>query len=303
MRAGLSAVVRCPIIVAKESRMIGIRLADRSVFPVFPQETPGSRHLVLTTARDQQERVEIQLVRSLQENTAGSATETTVIGRVELGDLALHGSGEPEIDLNLELEPDGILDISLTDRESGNSESVSIDVYQASAEASRKSEFDLDDGFAPSATVYEEERPAVPPGPPEPRRRPWGLIAFVGVLALLLLILLAWWLLGSSDDSPTPVSTMPEDRETMGIEPAEPEQPAEEPAPPEEQQDPPETPAADAGPRGATEYRIRRGDTLWDISQTFYGTPWRFPELAEWNSIPNPDLIYAEDNIDIPADQ
>ena len=283
--------------------MIGIRLADRSVFPVFPDEAPGSRHLVVTTARDQQERVEIQLVRSPQENTPGSSMEVSVIGRVELGDLALHGSGEPEIDLNLELEPDGILDISLTDRESGNSESVSIDVHQATAAASRESDFDLNDDFTPSATVYEEERPPVRQSPPQPRRRPWGLIAFMGVLALLLLILLLWWLMGSSDDSPAAASAMPEDRETMGIEPAESDQPTAEPAPAEEQEDPPETPVADTGPRSATEYRIRRGDTLWDISQTFYGTPWRFPELAEWNSIPNPDLIYAEDNIDIPADQ
>ena len=50
----------------------------------------------------------------------------------------------------------------------------------------------------------------------------------------------------------------------------------------------------------SVEYRIRRGDTLWDISETFYGTPWLFSELADANEITNPNLIYAESDLEIP---
>ena len=50
----------------------------------------------------------------------------------------------------------------------------------------------------------------------------------------------------------------------------------------------------------SVEYRIRRGDTLWDISETFYGTPWLFSELADANEITNPNLIYAEKDLEIP---
>jgi nucleoid-associated protein YgaU len=49
-------------------------------------------------------------------------------------------------------------------------------------------------------------------------------------------------------------------------------------------------------------YRIRKGDTLWDISSTYYRNPWLYPRLARANSIKNPDLILAGAKIFIPED-
>jgi hypothetical protein len=40
-------------------------------------------------------------------------------------------------------------------------------------------------------------------------------------------------------------------------------------------------------------YRIKWGDTLWDLSNTYYRTPWRYKKIAADNRIKNPDLIYA----------
>lgn len=61
-----------------------------------------------------------------------------------------------------------------------------------------------------------------------------------------------------------------------------------------------EAPAAPAA-TGIT-YRIKKGDTLWDISSTYYRNPWLFPRLAKANSIKNPDLIFAGTKIFIPED-
>lgn len=61
-----------------------------------------------------------------------------------------------------------------------------------------------------------------------------------------------------------------------------------------------EEPAA-AAATGIT-YRIKKGDTLWDISSTYYRNPWLFPRLAKANSIKNPDLIFAGTKIFIPED-
>jgi nucleoid-associated protein YgaU len=47
-------------------------------------------------------------------------------------------------------------------------------------------------------------------------------------------------------------------------------------------------------------YRIRRGDTLWDISSTYYRNPWLYPVIAKANGIRNPDLIIAGARIFIP---
>lgn len=42
-------------------------------------------------------------------------------------------------------------------------------------------------------------------------------------------------------------------------------------------------------------HTVVTGDTLWDLSKTYLHTPWRYPELAKWSNIRNPDLIYPGD--------
>ena len=55
-------------------------------------------------------------------------------------------------------------------------------------------------------------------------------------------------------------------------------------------------PATDGG-----EFRtLRRGDTLWDLSNSYYQNPRRYPEIAQRNNISNPDLILAGTKIFIP---
>ncbi|WP_294429708.1 Hsp70 family protein [uncultured Treponema sp.] len=49
-------------------------------------------------------------------------------------------------------------------------------------------------------------------------------------------------------------------------------------------------------------YHIRWGDTLWDISESYYKTPWKYPKIATYNKIKNPDLIISGTDILIPAE-
>jgi nucleoid-associated protein YgaU len=53
-------------------------------------------------------------------------------------------------------------------------------------------------------------------------------------------------------------------------------------------------------PRAGHPYRIRWGDTLWDISEAFYRNPWLYPRIARFNSIKDPDLIISGRTIRIP---
>ena len=53
-------------------------------------------------------------------------------------------------------------------------------------------------------------------------------------------------------------------------------------------------------PREGFPYRVRYGDTLWDISQAFYRTPWLYPRIAQFNNIRNPNLIIAGSIIRVP---
>jgi nucleoid-associated protein YgaU len=57
-------------------------------------------------------------------------------------------------------------------------------------------------------------------------------------------------------------------------------------------------PPASAPP---TVYTVVPGDTLWDIASRFYGNPFRYPEIAAANRIPNPDLIFPDQRLVIPG--
>ena len=97
---------------------------------------------------------------------------------------------------------------------------------------------------------------------------------------------------------------------------AEPEpEPAPEPAPavPEAKEDeiviiekaeeviPSQPPVAEEKPKDIT-YKIKWGDTLWDIADTYYKNPWRYKYIARYNGIKNPDYIISGTKIVIPAE-
>jgi len=48
------------------------------------------------------------------------------------------------------------------------------------------------------------------------------------------------------------------------------------------------------------EYVVKKGDTLWDISETFLATPWLWPKLWQANpQVDNPHLIYPGDRLQL----
>ena len=53
-------------------------------------------------------------------------------------------------------------------------------------------------------------------------------------------------------------------------------------------------------PAEGVPYRIRYGDTLWDIAEAFYRNPWLYPRIARFNNIRNPDLIISGTTILVP---
>jgi len=53
-------------------------------------------------------------------------------------------------------------------------------------------------------------------------------------------------------------------------------------------------------PKEGAPYRIRWGDTLWDIAAAFYRNPWLYPRIARFNNIRNPDLIISGTTIRVP---
>jgi hypothetical protein len=48
------------------------------------------------------------------------------------------------------------------------------------------------------------------------------------------------------------------------------------------------------------EYKIKWGDTLWDIAGTYYKNPWLYKFIADYNNLENPDYIVSGTIITIP---
>lgn len=64
---------------------------------------------------------------------------------------------------------------------------------------------------------------------------------------------------------------------------------------------PAQPPVAEEKPKNIT-YKIKWGDTLWDIADTYYKNPWKYKYLARYNGIKNPDYIISGTKIVIPAE-
>jgi len=64
----------------------------------------------------------------------------------------------------------------------------------------------------------------------------------------------------------------------------------------------PEKPAEPAKKAADIVYRIKWGDTLWDIADAYYKNPWRYHRIARYNHIRNPDYIISGTTIKLPAE-
>ena len=64
----------------------------------------------------------------------------------------------------------------------------------------------------------------------------------------------------------------------------------------------PQVPAPKPEPPKDIHYKIKWGDTLWDIADAYYKNPWRYRSIARYNGIKNPNKIISGETILIPAE-
>ena len=70
---------------------------------------------------------------------------------------------------------------------------------------------------------------------------------------------------------------------------------------PEPEQVIPEPPKEPENKPADITYKIKWGDTLWDIADSYYKNPWNYKTIARYNNIKNPDYIISGTTITIPA--
>lgn len=315
---------------------IGVKLADGSFYPVLEQEFTGRKKLVVTTAQDNQQTVQIHLYRGRE----GRVEESGYIGSLVLENLAPAPSRQPAIDLELALDAQGNLDAEAHDPQSGQKKSLSVSLTSLEGAPEQIAELPPADKAPGAALETEAIEPSLLTGETYPigtedrrrehleRRRvnPLAVLAFVllGLAILAGAAYLIWRLLdgrpipalfGGRGAAPVetvqPGEALPEEGPAAApVKPAAEEPAAEAPAKPAAEstspgqaERPPAQPPASQQAAAGTEgiwHRIKWGDTLWDLAATYYRNPWLYPRLAKANKIANPDLIIAGRRLFIP---
>ncbi|MDR2634041.1 MAG: LysM peptidoglycan-binding domain-containing protein [Treponema sp.] len=295
--------------------MIGIKIANGNFYPVLAAQEEGKKRLLLTTAHDNQEILHIELYKSVHKTLAPAC----YLGTLVVKPIKPARQGEPAIQLEVAFKPPGEI----------YADAVNLDPSSGYAKYSLRVPLIPGD---PEGGALREPVGIPPPGLYETESERKGLI---GLLPLLLGL---WFFLfrekfplhlpgaapviasarspgdprtGGVSEGPVPLEAAP-----AGTEAAEPPAIPEAPAPRAEvpvikapavapNRNRPSPPVASYKvpatiPRSGVPYRIRWGDTLWDISEAFYRNPWLYPRIARFNNIRRPDRIVAGRIIRIP---
>ena len=338
---------------------IGIKLADGTFFPIMDDDFSASETLELTTVRDNQRSVQINLFKKEDD-----ASDPLYIGSLIVEDIQEKAAGDPTIELQLALDEDKNLSAEAVDKDSGSRQALKVSLETFADQAFDDLDFDLssetadadidlsasntniDDDFGTqhefsASTFYTDEDEEEQ----HPRRGipVWLLVILIllGIAALVLGILLLTKKHLAEEEHPMAIqpdttTVIPSEKsptqESVDPVPA-PSLPAEEPVtePPapqptgsapieqsvpsqlvqEEQPVKQETPvqqtkpavkepAASVSAQKAIRYKLRWGDTLWDLSETYYRNPWLYTKIATHNKLKNPDLIISGTYIEIP---
>ena len=338
---------------------IGIKLADGTFFPIMDDDFSASETLELTTVRDNQRSVQINLFKKEDD-----ASDPLYIGSLIVEDIQEKAAGDPTIELQLALDEDKNLSAEAVDKDSGSRQALKVSLETFADQAFDDLDFDLssetadadidlsasntniDDDFGTqhefsASTFYTDEDEEEQ----HPRRGipVWLLVILIllGIAALVLgIFLLTKKNLAEeehpmaiqpdtttvipSEKSPTqesvdpvPAPSLPAEEpvteppapqptgsapieQSVPSQPVQAEQPVKQETPVQQTKPAVKEPAASVSAQKAIRYKLRWGDTLWDLSETYYRNPWLYTKIATHNKLKNPDLIISGTYIEIP---
>ena len=306
---------------------IGIKIANGDFYPILEENSPKRRRLVLTTAHDNQESVQIDLYRSL----AKTMLDAQYIGSLTVENIQPSAGGDPSIEMVISCDEEGNVSADAYDLDlSAGSEHYTLNVSLRTMDTiNQESHRSGAAGLYVGADGEREER----------RKFPWLIMGLATLFVVAAITALWFFFLGGKErlQPSEPYAYLPPRQpaisqpERVEIPPSAPplEQlqpytppPVVSPAPvaPPVIQAPTAPPPARPQtvqrtrpvapvrsykvpaviPRNGVVYQIRWGDTLWDISEAFYRNPWLYSRIARYNNISNPDFIIAWRNVRIP---
>lgn len=123
-------------------KSIGIKLADGSFYPILEEGNVESKDLELTTVKDNQSKVVLDLYRS----ETDSMDDAEYVDSLEITNLNPHPNGEPNISLKLNLDENNELHAQLKDPETGRFSQTQVSlVTRTFEERTAPADFALND--------------------------------------------------------------------------------------------------------------------------------------------------------------
>ena len=301
--------------------MIGIKIANGEFYPILTKNTVAGKRIVLTTANDGQKSVQIDLYK----NDNKSLKSAVYIGTIVVENIKDKKKGEPSIQLDIKIDKDDVISAVAVDKDvDGDGKQHTLSVSLQTIEKKDR-EFDIPDfdidGDADNIIAVEN---IVQTGSTKKL-----LIIIAAILILLLASGGLWFFVFNpkaqnkalqteviKEQPPVPPVPSPLVEEMPVIEVPQVEPPESPPKvePPPENTTPviaansskkPQAPVLSYNvpnpiPAGGVYYKLRWGDTLWDVSQAFYKNPWLYRYLSRYNGIRNPNRILTGKTIKIP---
>ncbi|MDR3338384.1 MAG: LysM peptidoglycan-binding domain-containing protein [Treponema sp.] len=317
---------------------IGIKIANGDFFSIAEENSNVKKRLILTTVHDNQDSLQIDLYRSRMHTMADAQYIGTIV--VENVNPRPKGEPSIELIISSnemgEVSADATdLDASINAEHQHLSASLkSLDIDSRDYDIP---DFELEQHEPPPQGLYEKaSQIRKKQGWRQKQSFPWIALIIIGILLLLAGLGIWFFLFRNNQAAPKPRSAPAVEKPVQAPEPEPPpvEEPpkpvpvisAQEPLAPEPAAEPVSPPkplpaAAPSQPRargdrpsapvssykappvipkGGVPYKIRWGDTLWDISEAFYRNPWLYTRIARYNNIRNPDLIISGSTIRIP---
>ncbi|MDR1419674.1 MAG: Hsp70 family protein [Treponema sp.] len=298
---------------------IGIKIANGGFYSIIEENSAVKKRLILTTVHDNQRSVQIDLYKSFAKTMA----DALYIGSLVVEKIKPKPKGEPSIEMIITSTAEGEITADAIDLDTGSDGehhylNVSLKSLDEDTRDAEIPDFELEQHEGPPASLYSHTVKAKK----EAGSFPWFILVIIGLVIIAGLLALWFFFLRGRVNEPSSgrqaVESQAEPSRAPEAEPAAPETPAAPPAPPPvieapaapvrtgpARRDRPPAPVSSYRvpatiPREGAVYRLRWGDTLWDISEAFYRDPWLYPRIARFNNIRNPDLVISGTTIRIP---
>jgi hypothetical protein len=288
---------------------IGIKLYDGSFVPILKENEVKSKRVILTTVRDNQEKTIIELY----EGSSNNCINNEFLGKLVIPINRNTGKGQPAIEVHLRLDSTGILYAKAWDVESGEESEVQIEhSADKRIQPETMSDIELDQLGSESTSIITEEGQDTGLSPVLKLLMIVG-IACVGLSLIGLLVfgvikfvvppvkeIIAMQMNGNEDDKTdrlNEIKRIDEKIKDQDNKESEKERRKNERLNKHNANNDSTIGVKDR--EGKTHY-IRWGDNLWNICKHYYGDPWYYPSLAEYNELPNRRKIYAGKTLVIP---